>query len=184
MNLIDRLMGRGPVQAAPPASSPAASSRDAARRELVAMAVRDTLRKHGIPVGWISGEASPALTARKERGIQLRLVLRHWHPALASCAVALQKSVVERLANLDPLSSDWLVGVAWKFELADDSMCPPLPAPAFWQAQASTHESAAAADPRQALKRLLGRGDDTFAGRASADAFRPTQPMALPGEPA
>jgi len=193
MTLIDRLLGRKPVQSGvPSAPVPALTNRDAARRELVAMAVRDTLRKHGIPADWISGEASPALTARKERGIHLRLVLRHWHPALPSCVVALQKSVVARLARLDPLSCDWLVGVAWKFEPADDSLCPTLPEPGYWQPERPQREQTtakaarAAADPRQTLKGLLGRGDDAFASRASAsaDGFSPTQPMVLPGEPA
>jgi hypothetical protein len=177
MTLIDRLLGRGPVPATPGANSPGATARDAARRELVAMAVRDTLRKHGIPADWINSEASPALTARKERGIQLRLVLRHWHPALPTCVVALQKSVVARLASLDPLCSDWLVGVVWKFEPADDSVCPTLPHPGYWQPQPAQAEPGGAASARHALKRLLGRGDETFAGRTNADAFSPTQPM-------
>jgi hypothetical protein len=184
MTLIDRLLGRGPVPPTPGTHPSGAGARDAARRELVALAVRDTLRKHGIPADWITSEAGPALTARRERGIQLRLVLRHWHPALPTCVVALQKSVVARLASLDPLCSDWLVGVAWKFEPADDSLCPTLPHPGYWQPQAAEAGTAGAVDARRALKRLFGRGDESFAGRSSADAFSPTQPMLLPGGPA
>jgi hypothetical protein len=188
MNFIARLLGRRPQAQAPAPSAPALTSRDATRRELAAMALRDTLRKHGIPQGWIAGEASPVLTARKERGVHLRLVLRHWHPALPACLVALQKSIASRLNRLDPLSCDWLVGISWKFELADETACPALPQPAFWDgapaqpALAAVKPQHAAREPAHALKRMLAQRDDAFADRARQAAdFSPTQPMLLPG---
>lgn len=189
MKFIERLLGRTPARTAPAATLPPVSGRDATRRELVAMAVRDTLRKQGIPQEWIGAEASPALTARKDRGIHLRLVVRHWHPALPSCVVALQKSVAARMSRLDPLSCEWLVGISWKFEPADDRLCPALPEPGYWQAERPQPADVAArrreaADTRETLKRLLGRGDEAFAGRPAGGAdggFHPTQPMLMPG---
>ena len=188
MTFLDRLMGRSPARAAAAASTLGLDGRDATRRELVSMAVRDTLRRHGIPAEWIAAEASPVLTARKERGIHLRFVLRHWHPALPGCVVALQKNVCARLARLDPLSCEWLVGVSWKFEPADDRLCPALPEPAYWCAERPlpaelAERRRAAADSRDTLKRLLGRGDEAFAGRAgTGNEFSATQPMLMPGE--
>lgn len=187
MNFLDRLMGRRQPRAVAPVSTPALTGRDATRRELVSMALRDTLRRHGIPPEWIAAEASPAVTARKDRGIHLRLALRHWHPALPGCVVALQKSVSGRLARLDPLSSEWLVGISWKFEPADDRLCPALPEPGYWrgerpQAPQAAARQRAAADPRDTLKRLLGRGDEAYAGHAAAGGdFSATQPMLMPG---
>lgn len=188
MNLIARLLGRQPQAAAPTLGAPALTSRDATRRELASMALRDTLRKHGIPHGWIAGEASPVLTARKERGVHLRLVLRHWHPTLPGCLVALQKSIASRLQRLDPLSSEWLVGISWKFELADETACPALPQPAYWeaaqpqQAVATARPQRAAAEKSEAVKRKLAQRDEAFADRArQSNDFSPTEPMLLPG---
>lgn len=183
MNLIQRMLGRRAPSPAPASLPPLGHSpRDATRHELLAMAVRDTLRRHGIPQTWIAAQVTPALTSRKERGVHLRLVARHWHPALASCVVALQKSVVARLHRLDPLASDWLVGVTWKFDPADDSLCPALPAPEYWQEWQDTQRAASTKVPqrasvaRQALQRLMAESDDAFTARGG-DGFSPTQPM-------
>lgn len=188
MNFIARLLGRQAQAQVPTLASTALTSRDATRRELASMALRDTLRKHGIPQGWIAGEASPVLTARKERGVHLRLVLRHWHPALPSCLVALQKSIAGRLHRLDPLSCDWLVGISWKFELADETACPALPQPTYWddarpqQAAATAKAQRAAPERSEAVKRMLAQRDEAFADRARpSNDFSPTQPMLLPG---
>lgn len=183
MNLIRRLLGRRPASPAPATLPPlGASPRDATRHELLSMAVRDTLRRHGIPHTWIAAQVTPALTPRKERGVHLRLVARHWHPAIASCVVALQKSVVARLTRLDPLACEWLVGVTWKFDPADDSLCPALPAPEYWREWQEMQRAAPAAPvqrppaARQALQRLMAESDQAFATRGG-DGFSPTQPM-------
>lgn len=183
MNLIQRMLGRRAPSPAPATLPPLGHSpRDATRHELLAMAVRDTLRRHGIPQAWIAAQVTPAVTPRKERGVHLRLVARHWHPALASCVVALQKSVVARLNRLDPLACDWLVGVSWKFDPADDSLCPALPAPEYWQEWQESQRAASTAAAqrpsaaRQALHRLMAESDHAFAARGG-DGFSPTQPM-------
>lgn len=188
MNFFARLLGRQPQAQAPTVAAPALTSRDATRRELASMALRDTLRKHGIPHAWVTGEASPVLTARRERGVHLRLVLRHWHPALPSCLVALQKSIASRLQRLDPLSSDWLVGVSWKFDLADETACPALPQPTYWDearpqpAVVTARPQRAAAERSDAVKRMLAQRDEAFADRArQSNDFSPTQPMLMPG---
>lgn len=187
MHFIDRLLGRGGRSHPAGAAVPAPTGRDATRRELISMAVRDTLRKNGIPHEWVGVETGPAATARKERGMHLRLVVRHWHAALPGCVVALQRSVSARVARLDPLSCEWLVGISWKFEPADDSHCPALPEPQYWRAERPQRGEAAgrqraAADARERLKRLLASRDEAFPARAGTAAdFSPTQPMLMPG---
>ena len=191
MNLIARLLGRS--KAHPPRrnlSVPVQADRDATRRELVAMAVNDTLRKHGIPPSWITAEGSPATTLRKQRGLHLRLVVREWQPRLLDHGVALQKSVRARIMRLDPLSSEWLTGISWKLEPVDEAVCPALPDPGYWRAlrapaapRAEAANAAAAPAAQAALERMLGARDQAFAAarRAEHDEFRPTQPM-LPHE--
>jgi len=185
MNLFQQLLRRGLRPAA--ASQPrfTESRRDAGRRELLALAVRETLRHHGIPAGWIQAEANPVVTGASVRAIQLRLIARHWHPALASCVVALQRSVATRLEGLDPEASEWLAGISWKFEPQDESQCPALPSADYWQDQAvrpappRARPSPAAPATGHSLRRLLAEGDRAFAGR-HVDAFSPTLPMLQP----
>lgn len=159
---------RGLPPPAPRMSSVAESSVTDSRRELLLIAVRDVLRRHGIPQHWIAPEPQGVMTRQRERGMHLRLVLREWQPRLLACSVALQRAVRTRVLRLDPLSPAWFTGVSWRFDLVDESGCPDLPPPEEWQLAA---ESGAA---------LLQERDRAFRGRGDAPDFCPTQPMLHP----
>ena len=194
MGFIDRLLGRKPgqrhqhsirvSQAQSSQSHPA--GRDASRRELVAMAVSDALRKSGIPPTWITAETFPVMTAQRQRGMHLRLLVREWQPTLLDYGAALQKLIRMRVSRLDPLSSLWLTDVTWKFDLVDDANCPMLPAPVYWQGIGARSNTAPAKEQagslkarRAALDQLLAGGGDAASGgnQARHDGFSPTQPM-------
>lgn len=181
MQPFQRLFARAP-QAQPAVASPQPypePRRYASRRELLTMAVRDTLRRHGIPAEWIHAEANPVLTRRSVRAIQLRLVARHWDPALITCVVALQKSIAARLARLDPASAEWLAGISWKFEPEDESLCPTLPSADFWQDDSRPAPARVSVRGDDAeWKQRLAEGDRAFAGQGR-NAFGPTEPMPI-----
>ena len=161
--------------------------RDATRRQLLAMAVRDTLRMHGIPAPWVTTETLTAATAGKERGMHLRLILRDRR--LLPFAMDVQMNVTARITRLDPLSPAWMAGISWKMEAPEDSSCAPLPDAGYWQrlisnppAAAPTPVAEAEAAPtavRAVLDRLLGSGDTAFFDSQQQDRpdFSPTQPM-------
>jgi hypothetical protein len=168
------LAGPAPSVTLGTTASTTALARDDTRRELLRMAVRDTLRKHGIPVEWVSAETSSRATRERERGMHLCLVLREWQPRLLEFTVALQKAIRSKLIRLDPLSPAWLAGISWKFEPHDEDLCPPLPPAHGWQAQAPA--PVAPERPRPLLQ------DDAAGLRAAAAEradFRPTQPLGL-----
>ena len=128
MGLIDRWTSRPPrARAHPPVSVASLQLRDETRRELLTMAVRETLRKNGIPAHWFATEAVSTLTPGRQRGMQLRLVFREWQPQMLAYTVALQRAIEGRLLRMDPLSPGWLAGITWKFEPSDDRQCPDLP---------------------------------------------------------
>jgi len=165
-----------PGRATPP-------ERDASRRELLVMAFGETLRKHGIPPAWIGAETLAAITGGRERGMHLRLVLRHWEPRLLVHTMAVENSVRARIRVLDPLSSTWLAGISWRFEIADDAPCPPLPDAGYWQRLISNPPAPAVPDAqpktpvptaRAVLERVFGSGDKARHDRVD---FSPTQPM-------
>lgn len=125
MNRWTRQPARAAAQA--PVSVASQQLRDETRRELLAMAVRETLRKNGIPAHWFATEMVSTLTAARQRGMQLRLVLREWQPQMLAYTVALQRAIEGKLLRMDPLSPAWLAGITWKFEPADAGQCPELP---------------------------------------------------------
>ena len=195
MGFLAGLFGRraepAPVSK-PPVSVTPSASRNATRRELVRVALRDTLNRHGVPADWLGIEALAAVTHGREPGLHLRLVVRHWEPQLLACGVALQKGVMQRVLLLDPLAANWMTGISWQFAPTDESYCPDLPPPAHWKslrAQIPPAAGAAAgsppypttetvADRKAALDRLLGQGRGP-AGRGSENhpEFSDTRPM-------
>lgn len=165
------------------------ASQEQTRRELIAMALRDTLKRHGLAPGCIAAEGVPSVAPGRQRGMHVQLVFRDWQPSLLAYVVALEAAVRGRLERLDPLSPSWIAGVSWRFEPTDRTQWPQLPTAVPGQAAARprAHRDAS---PRHgttaALHRLLQAGDGAFGtdGRpdfsATQPMFSPTQPMARP----
>jgi hypothetical protein len=191
VGIVSRLFGSRPV-AAKAAKTRAGSSRaaqpdrDATHRQLLVMAVRDTLRTHGIPATWLTTETLTAAMGARERGMHLRLILRD--SRLLPYAMDMQKSVHARITRLDPLSAAWMAGISWKLEVAGDSPDSQLPNAGHWerllssptaQATKAKAEAPAPVPPRAVLDRLFGSGDTRFRDEAQQDRpdFSPTQPM-------
>jgi hypothetical protein len=155
--------------------------RDATRRQLLATAVRDTLRTHGIPAGWLTTETLTAATGGKERGMHLRLILRD--DRLLPYAVGLQKDVTARITRLDPLSATWMAGISWKLDVPEDAGFAKLPDAGHWQRLISNPSApevkpapeAQAVSPRVVLEQLFAK-DGPLRGPDRPD-FSATQPL-------
>lgn len=158
-----------------------AATRERTRRELVTMAVRDTLKKHGLGATCLAADALPSTTASKQRGLHVQLVIRDWQPSLLSYVVAIEAAVKSRLERLDPLSATWVTGVSWRFEPQVRSEWPSLPVPGDPVA-ALQPPSVDRARPAAAPPVLHGLDDAPTPARrarhAPANAFSPTLPMA------
>lgn len=155
-------------------------TRDQTRREILAMAVRDTLKKHGIPAKTVTSDALASNAGGRADGVHLLLVFREWNPALLPYLVSLEHTVLARLSRLDPLSRTWLAGVSWRFEPEQPLQWPKLPGVGQWTAPRSDslHPQQ---DSRKDVEALLGRGDVAFSRRSSArEDFSPTLPMQTP----
>jgi hypothetical protein len=158
--------------------------RDVTRRQLLATAVRDTLRTQGIPAGWLTTETLTAATSGKERGMHLRLILRDHR--LMEYAMDLQKNVSARIVRLDPLSAGWMAGISWKLDLAEDASFAQLPDAGHWQRLISNPPAPAAkptpnaepqsVSPRVVLEQLFSPDGPLSRGKDRPD-FSATQPM-------
>jgi len=115
-------------------SQTASRSQNAARREVLQLALRESLQRHGIPISWITADALVATSRHSEVGLHWRLAIKHWDPRLMLHGVALQHSLVNRALMYDPMTPSWLIGISWQFALPDESLCPPMPHPGSWTA--------------------------------------------------
>jgi hypothetical protein len=146
MGMFDMLLGRKPATAAKPRHSrPAPSTQfdsqhtqaggnsQSVRKDLLRLVLRETLTRNGIPPTWISADLlrtnSPA---RRETGLHVRFLVRHWDPRLVTYASAFEREFTERLQLLDPLATNWLMGFSWQFTMEDRSACPALPHASTW----------------------------------------------------
>lgn len=143
--------GRRPKKTSPPAAPSATAAAHVARsaaREILRLALRETLLRNGIPGGWISVEGLRSQDGSGVQGTHVRLRLHHWDTRLLRCLVALEKDFARRLALLDGAKVLRVQGVSWAFALPDTCAVPPLPHAGTWTAlPRQAREGAAAPEP-------------------------------------
>lgn len=169
---------RKPVAPAPATAHLPSATRDQTRRELMTMAVRDTFRKHGMAVASISTEISSFRSHGGNHVLQLELVVTQSDAKLLASAVGLQKAIKARLLRLDPLADQWLRGIVWNFEAADDAQWPALSGGSLMAAPISASAAPRSRPMRASIEKILESRDAAFASRnAAATEFSPTLPM-------
>lgn len=126
MGLIDRIFGNGKERESPsastqfhesePDSDDPQGSRNAPRRELVQVVLRDTMRKHGIPSDWVECRILSAQKRSGRTGLHVNFVVRKAHDRLLTYVFAFQDSFERELARFEPRASDWLLSLGWEFQ--------------------------------------------------------------------
>lgn len=159
---------------------PRAMSQDM-RRELLRVALRDTLQRHGIPTAWVVAEMLTATSRNRQTGLHWRLSIRHWDPRLLTHTVALQNRLIRRVQAIDPMAESWLMGISWQVAVADESACPDMPHPGSWTAvPASERAAARAREVEVAIANMAGVPAGEL--RAEGDGGDRTQPMFMKTE--
>lgn len=124
MGLIDRIF-KGKDQSGGPASSQfyesepdstTEQSRNAPRRELVQVVLRDTMRKHGVPSDWIECRVLSAVNRTGRTGLHVNFVVKTAHHQMLGYVFAFQHSFEREIARFEPRARDWLMSVAWEFQ--------------------------------------------------------------------
>lgn len=160
---LNRLFGRKttgsaktPVPAPAASRSERADSRDnpltiednsdnATRRQLVQMMLRDGLRKHGIPAGWVECRMLVVNSRSRGPGLYVSLVMRHWDMLLLTYAHAFQQQLMAAITEFEPQAPLWLHGIAWEFTVGDTCPYQDMPDPSIWAEILALHTPAVAA---------------------------------------
>lgn len=108
------------------------ASRNASRRELVQVILRDTMRKHGIPSDWVDLRMLSTTTKAGRQGLHVSFIVKQAHDRLLTYVFAFQDSFTRELARFEPRASDWLLGLAWEFEGYVTPQRAAMPDPKVW----------------------------------------------------
>jgi hypothetical protein len=177
---------------APGHSSPASSqfhesettqhgSRNAPRRELVQVVLRDTMRMHGIPSDWIECRILSVVSRSSVSGVHVTFIIRDGEDRLLGFVHPFQDSFVRELEKYEPRAKDWLFSVSWQFD-GKGRATPDAKAWSMPQASASAPAALADADDEVAedLKALFAIRDAALRPPAEPPPshvdFEPTRP--------
>jgi hypothetical protein len=139
-SLMRKLLGQGQTESTPakPASgrdSPLTiedGSENATRRQLVQVLLRDALRKHGIPPGWIECQMLVVASRSRGPGVYMRLVLKHWDERFVKYMPAFQSTLLADIERFEPKAAEWLHGVSWQLEVGESCPHTSMPDKAYW----------------------------------------------------
>jgi hypothetical protein len=127
MGLIGKIFkGNGDPRASVPSSQVFAESvvqtsleqtktRNAPRRDLVKVVLRETMRRHGIPSDWLECRSLSVLTRNHKSGMHVQFLVRQGDHELLKWVHAFQESFWEQILRTDPTARDWLFSVGWEF---------------------------------------------------------------------
>ena len=128
MSLLDRLFGRRDAGDTQPRSSQfhetestaqRPDSASAARRELLQLVLRDTMRRHGAPADWIDCRILSVVTRRRRAGMHVQFIVNKGQVQLLSSVHDFQRSFWQALEQFDPRARDWLFSIGWQFDEPD-----------------------------------------------------------------
>jgi hypothetical protein len=216
MSLIDKFFGTG-KEGTPGSATTQFSesepdddpnvSRNARKRELVQIVLRDTMRKHGVPSDWVECRMLSSVSRTGRHGLHVNFVVKQAHDKLLAYVFAFQDSFERELTRFEPRARDWLLSIGWEFQgfsAADmpDPKAFAMSAPASlqaplldsdWKPQESGFGAEVTADDTEPpksdddvqrdLKALFAIRDAAIADTVPGRARRPEQGDFQPTEP-
>ena len=108
------------------------TSRNAPRRELVQVVLRDTMRKNGIPSDWIECRILSVISHQHKSGMHVQFLVRKGDEQLLHYVHAFQESFWDEIQMFEPKARDWLFSVGWEFYAPATRGFSPPPNTASW----------------------------------------------------
>jgi hypothetical protein len=194
MGLLQKILGgqdRSGPQDPPPSGTrfeesddrdESAVEREASRRELVKLVLRETMRRHAVPSDWIECRLLPVVTSNRRTGLHVQLVIKQGQGSLLRYIPAFQSSMMAEIEKFDARAWDWLLSISWQFAGITSTTGGELPGDGEWQMGQSRNAAlgpAAAAPPKPQVE------DDVAEDLKALFAIRDAalQPTAPPADP-
>ena len=110
-----------------------AEARQAVRRELVQVTLRETMRRHAVPSDWMEVRMLPVVTSKGRNGMHVQLVVRQGQGSLLAYVPSFQSSFMAEIEKFEPRAWDWLFSISWQFAGITSTSSGDEPAPGAWQ---------------------------------------------------
>ncbi|KQT07608.1 hypothetical protein [Ramlibacter sp. Leaf400] len=163
-----------------------AEARQAVRRELVQVTLRETMRRHAVPSDWMEVRMLPVVTSKGKSGMHVQLVVKQGQGSLLGYIPAFQSGFMAEIEKFEPRAWDWLFSISWQFAAITASNGGEEAA-GSWQAASPVTAPAPARPERQVedddvaqdLKALFAIRDAAMKPRAddTPPDFEPTRPF-------
>ena len=112
------------------------------QRELVRVVLKDTLRKNGIPAGWIGCEVTGISHRDMDDELFVHLIVMQGNEALLQYAPALQRDLMQGLNRFEPNVDHSNYVVSWLFSPDCGFKRSSMPAPSFWALDEAAQQAA------------------------------------------
>jgi len=100
--------------------------------ELIRVVLKDTLRLHGIPLGWLACEVITIARSAGKNELHIQLMVMKWNEKLLRYACALQQQLLLGLDRFDPSVDHSKYIVSWRFSPTCSIPFKQMPDPEFW----------------------------------------------------
>jgi hypothetical protein len=137
-----------------------AAEREASRRELVKLVLRESMRRHAVPSDWIDCRMLPVVTSNRKSGFHVQLVVKQGQASLLNYIPAFQSSLMAEVEKYDPRAWDWLLTISWQFEGITSRTGGQLPAAGGWNVRDAGAASAASVASGVAAAAALAQQDE------------------------
>jgi hypothetical protein len=122
-------------------------SRNAPRRELVQLTLRETMRRHGIPTDWIDCRTLSVLTKHHKSGMHVQFLVRKSDHQILPWLHAFQESFWDQVLRTDPLAHEWLFSVGWEFYGKSEQGFHKMPGAGAWKQDAMERDAGGDTQP-------------------------------------
>lgn len=109
------------------------AERDAARRDLVRLVLRETMQRHAVPSDWVECRLLPVITSQRNTGLHVQLVVVQGQGNLLGYIPAFQSNLMAELEKHDHRVWDWLLSISWQFAGITSATGGELPSRSAWQ---------------------------------------------------
>ena len=147
MGLLNKIF-KGPDRSGPESEAPTGTrfeesddrdddsiQREASRRELIKLVLRESMRRHAVPSDWIECRMLPVVNSRRRSGVHVQLVVKQGQARLLTYIPAFQSSLMAEVEKYDPRAWDWLLSISWQFAGITSSTGGVMPGANDWAAR-------------------------------------------------